>query len=516
MSGRRLDCIFGAYQTSLKGEDGLRAERVVIGTESITVGLIADGHGGRNAAALVIDELIGMVIEEARNDASSTSLHRAASVAFAALHARLHDKAANTTAGTTATLVLINEARGECTCASVGDSFAVLYADEEVRAQGSSNSQAGKYVPIMYRLSSNDRLHDNEAEQARVIAAGGKVKQAHNREGIPGGPLRAWPGGVACAKAIGDSDVPCICAIPFVTTMAFPEPSGVVVLASDGVWDALSEEAARQPVVGADSPTHAAELLVKQAIKARGLRDDTTCLVIVGGVAASDGSVAATDGSTNSSPAAGPVENLRRRTKEALELAASDNSGDSSGESLCISGDSPTTSGSASLTHRAASPWEGLASPSSSEISPSYGPRTSLFNNRDFSPLASPSSPSSSPRAQRPPRRASKERSSHRFPIGMSLLRFMPGAGSTRASPLLRDSSVKGGRLFSAFAAQQQAQQQARSLDGQERDASPALLRRPSATLPAALQPSPMGKRSLSLPASMDALQVLNADDMTT
>ena len=50
------------------------------------------------------------------------------------------ERTAGTTSGTTATLCLVNETRGEITCAYVGDSFAYL-----VQPPSSSGADAGRY-----------------------------------------------------------------------------------------------------------------------------------------------------------------------------------------------------------------------------------------------------------------------------------------------------------------------------------------------------------------------------------
>jgi len=216
---------------------------------------------------MATDDLIDLVVEFADDDASSESLSAACKAAFAAVHRGLIAPAAQTTAGTTSTLVVINEARAEIVCASVGDSYAVLFSSDVS-------------VPPTF-IGSYDRLSDNDNERTRVKEMGGTVARARNSSGNPAGPLRAWPGGVACAKALGDSDCPVISAAPTIHVVPFPA-SGAVVLASDGVWDAVSFATAREILVKSNDPAHAAERLVERAIRGeRGLRDDTSCIVVL-------------------------------------------------------------------------------------------------------------------------------------------------------------------------------------------------------------------------------------------
>ena len=49
-------------------------------------------------------------------------------------------------------------------------------------------------------------IDNNADERDRITALGGEIAQAADLAGNPGGPLRAWPGGVAVARTIGDSD----------------------------------------------------------------------------------------------------------------------------------------------------------------------------------------------------------------------------------------------------------------------------------------------------------------------
>lgn len=210
----------------LKGEDGLRVDRMVVGSDQLVVALLCDGHGGHEAAACVLNDLGGHVVQAACGDASAASLRSAVEIAFATCHASL-TASVDMTSGTTVTLVIVNESRGELTCASVGDSFAVMYA-------AATPTDA---PPNYERLSCNDRLDESPAERARVVAQGYSLGQArHSASGLPGGPLRAWPGGVACAKSVGDADCGAmIDARPEIRQQAWPVHGGVVVMASDGV-----------------------------------------------------------------------------------------------------------------------------------------------------------------------------------------------------------------------------------------------------------------------------------------
>ncbi|KAH6810100.1 Protein phosphatase 2C family protein [Perilla frutescens var. frutescens] len=54
---------------------------------------------------------------------------------------------------------------------------------------------------------------------------------------------------------------------------------GRLIIASDGIWDAVSSETAAKACRGLPAEL-AARLVVKEALRTRGLKDDTTCIVV--------------------------------------------------------------------------------------------------------------------------------------------------------------------------------------------------------------------------------------------
>lgn len=93
------------------------------------------------------------------------------------------------------------------------------------------------------------RVNDNEAEKLRLQRAGAHVAAlASDLKGPapPGslghGPLRVWPGGVCVSRSIGDHDVgPEILATPHIRQILVPLRGCRLIIASDGVWDAISK-----------------------------------------------------------------------------------------------------------------------------------------------------------------------------------------------------------------------------------------------------------------------------------
>ena len=57
------------------------------------------------------------------------------------------------------------------------------------------------------------------------------------------GPRRAWPGGLAVARTLGDSDAGSyVLPQPALQAVTLPTGGAAVVICSDGVWDAVGVE----------------------------------------------------------------------------------------------------------------------------------------------------------------------------------------------------------------------------------------------------------------------------------
>ncbi|KAG5613121.1 hypothetical protein H5410_024402 [Solanum commersonii] len=166
------------------------------------------------------------------------------------------------TSGTTVTFVIIEG--WVVTVASVGDSRCIL-----------ESAEGG-----IYYLSADHRLDCNEEERERITACGGEVGRLNAGGGTEIGPLRCWPGGLCLSRSIGDMDVgEYIVPVPYVKQVKLTPAGGRLVIASDGVWDALSAESAIECSRGMPADA-AASQIVKDAVQPKGIRDDTTCIVV--------------------------------------------------------------------------------------------------------------------------------------------------------------------------------------------------------------------------------------------
>ncbi|THF98128.1 hypothetical protein TEA_002018 [Camellia sinensis var. sinensis] len=204
-------------------------------TTSFSVFAIFDGHNGISAAIFAKENLLNNIMSAIPQGIGETS-------------------------GTTVTFVVIDG--WTVTVASVGDSRCIL------------DTQGG----VVSLLTVDHRLEENAEERERVTASGGEVGRLNVFGGNEVGPLRCWPGGLCLSRSIGDTDVgEFIVPIPHVKQLS--SAGGRLIIASDGIWDALSSDVAAQSCRGLPAEL-AAKLVVKEALRSRGLKDDTTCLVV--------------------------------------------------------------------------------------------------------------------------------------------------------------------------------------------------------------------------------------------
>ncbi|KAG9135199.1 hypothetical protein Leryth_013480 [Lithospermum erythrorhizon] len=259
----------GEHGQSKKGEDFMMVktdcQRVLAdGLTTFSVYGLFDGHNGTAAAIYTKDNLLDNVLyampPDLNRDEWLAALPRAMVAGFVKTDKDFQEIAKKS--GTTVTFVIIDG--WVVTVASVGDSRCIFESTE------------GE----IYYLSADHRLECNEEERERITSSGGQVGRLNTGGGTQVGPLRCWPGGLCLSRSIGDMDVgEYIVSVPYVKQIKLPSTGGKLIIASDGVWDSLSAEAAAECCQGMP-PEAAAPEIVKVAVQAKGLRDDTTCIVV--------------------------------------------------------------------------------------------------------------------------------------------------------------------------------------------------------------------------------------------
>nr|XP_043623964.1 probable protein phosphatase 2C 15 isoform X2 [Erigeron canadensis] len=257
---------YGCAAQSRKGEDYFLMKtdcQRIHGnpSSSFSVFGIFDGHNGDAAAIYSRDNLLNHVLDAIprglKRDEWLQALPRALVAGFVKTDKQFQSK--GLMSGTTATFVIVD--RWTVTVASVGDSRCILDTPDGV-------------VSV---LTVDHRLEENTEERERVTASGGEVGRLNVIGGPEIGPLRCWPGGLCLSRSIGDMDVgEFIVPIPYVKQVKLSDRGGRLIIASDGIWDALSSEHAAESCRRLPS-----ELAARQeALRTRGLKDDTTCVVV--------------------------------------------------------------------------------------------------------------------------------------------------------------------------------------------------------------------------------------------
>jgi serine/threonine protein phosphatase PrpC/serine/threonine protein kinase len=241
---------------------------------------VFDGHRGAGAALYAAEAVVEAVRQRwcEKNDANT---HPAAALAaaFGDLHAgwlaREAEAAAAATAagrpppppaGATAVVALVW--RDWLFVAGVGDARAVL-----VSADGAS-----------LRLTT-DHVADDEGERARVVAAVGEAGAGLRQLHGDSGGWRLGAAGLAVTRALGDADAATTSGLtpsPTVTARRLaggPARDACLILASDGLWDVVSDADAGGLVRDTvKDPCLAAKRLVHEAL-GRGSGDNVTAAV---------------------------------------------------------------------------------------------------------------------------------------------------------------------------------------------------------------------------------------------
>lgn len=260
---------YGCAAQSRKGEDYFLMKtdcQRIPGNSSSTFSVFAilDGHNG-NAAAIftrenLLNHVLGAMPRGLGREEWLQALPRALVAGFVKTDKEFQSR--GETSGTTATFVIVDG--WTVTAASVGDSRCIL------------DTQGG----AVSTLTVDHRLEENVEERERVTASGGEVGRLSIVGGAEIGPLRCWPGGLCLSRSIGDMDVgEFIVPIPYVKQVKLSNAGGRLIIASDGIWDALCSEMAAKSCRGLPAEL-AARQVVKEALRTRGLKDDTTCIVV--------------------------------------------------------------------------------------------------------------------------------------------------------------------------------------------------------------------------------------------
>jgi serine/threonine protein phosphatase PrpC len=245
-AGERAEAEAAARAVKPACQDDARVLRDFAGVPGLTFAGVFDGHGphGRAAAKFAAEALPRALAAQAAalHSRSERRRLRAMREACREVNAAMRDRRAAgfdaSLSGTTACFALVQG--GSALVASVGDSRAVL---ARRRADGSLEA-----APLT--LDAKPELPE---EARRVAAAGGVVRQLRDGAGARAGPPRVFRRGddvlpgLAMSRSLGDLYAHAVGVTwePHLSAHHLaPGRDLFLVLATDGLWDALSSEAA--------------------------------------------------------------------------------------------------------------------------------------------------------------------------------------------------------------------------------------------------------------------------------
>ncbi|WIA09237.1 hypothetical protein OEZ85_008645 [Tetradesmus obliquus] len=218
--------------------------------ESVGLFGVFDGHGGPNAADYVRSNLFINLLEHTKFNTDITSALVESFEGTDKQYLEHNDNASRDDGCTAVTAVVVGE---RLLVANVGDSRAVL-------------SRGGKAVPM-----SIDHKPNSREERTRIEDAGGVVVWA--------GTWRV--GGVlAVSRAFGDRPLKrYVIPTPDIKDEQLTSADDCLILASDGLWDVVSNQDAVAIVKDIAEADKAARRLVDEAYQ-RGSNDNISCVVL--------------------------------------------------------------------------------------------------------------------------------------------------------------------------------------------------------------------------------------------
>jgi serine/threonine protein phosphatase PrpC len=192
--------------------------------------------------------------------------------------------------GSTAVVGLLDMARQCVTVGWTGDSRAVV--GRRGPAPGAPAASPASTAAFHAVALTQDHKPDTPAEAARIAAAGGRVEQLVDERGQRVGPHRvwlrsAWTPGLAMSRALGDgvAHTAGVSSLPDITEHALQPDDALLILATDGIWEFISNDEAVEMAAAAPTPSAAASQLAAAAharwVKEEdGVCDDITLIVL--------------------------------------------------------------------------------------------------------------------------------------------------------------------------------------------------------------------------------------------
>lgn len=239
---------------------------------------VLDGHG-EHGDAVAISFQNQLAQEMMAHPMWTTNVKQASADSIAKIEkAVISDYNVDTEfSGTTLSMAIIRE--NTITGVNIGDSRVII---------GKLGGATGENSLVAEEFT-HDHKPDTPAEKKRILAAGGRVFAVKYDDGIDG-PPRVWLGhmdvpGLAMSRSLGDSVAHSagVSSEPeFYERELDPATDKCIVLATDGLWEFVSNEDTIKMVEADSTPADAVESLVNEAnsrwMEEEQVIDDTTVI----------------------------------------------------------------------------------------------------------------------------------------------------------------------------------------------------------------------------------------------
>ena len=234
------------------GKDRLATLEKIIGGEVVSLAMVGVGVGSAALVEWCTINALPNLVNAAGDDPSGPSLARAAQLVVEI--AQREAGACAELTGCMLTMCAVNRTRSEVVTCHVGVAGAILFA------RGKQSSP---------RLTEDHMLATSAHEQRRLKERGVQLAPAQDAHGGACGPLRSWPGGLTCARIIGnlDREAPGVCAVPSLSIVPVPPGGADLLICSHGVWGELLDTHVASLVRASPCPDTAARLIVESAVQ---------------------------------------------------------------------------------------------------------------------------------------------------------------------------------------------------------------------------------------------------------
>jgi serine/threonine protein phosphatase PrpC len=264
---------YAPYNPRKRNQDALLMEEDEK-TRTLLFGVF-DGHGeaGDLVSHFFTDRLASRVFRNSKF--ASKPLDVVCSEIATLERSLLHDASIDTEfSGSTCVMGIIRDKK--LLVANIGDSRLIL----------GRKRRDGSYKAVEVSI---DHKPDHPPEMRRIEAAGGRVFAVEYEDGVDG-PARVWLGhmdipGLAMARSLGDTvaHTAGVISEPENFQVDLTPDDHFMVVASDGLWEFMSNDEVINMIVGIKEPRKAVDVLVAEAnarwMKEEQVIDDTTVIV---------------------------------------------------------------------------------------------------------------------------------------------------------------------------------------------------------------------------------------------